>query len=204
MYFFEEPLKVKLRMANKYLNTALFDKALIFATKAHANIERRGKAYPYIVHPMEAVAIVATITNDPELLAATVLHDVIEDTDFSEADIRKEFGDRIADLVVCESDIVIENMDESASWKVRKQFAIERLSKANRDAKIVAIGDKLSNLRAIQRDYEVLGERVWELFHAPEPSLYEWRYRALLKAFNGLEDTAPYKEFAELVQKIWG
>ncbi len=191
-------------MANKFLNTDLFDKALIFATKAHANTERRGKAYPYIIHPMEAVAIVATITNDPELLAATVLHDVVEDTDFTEADIRKEFGDRVADLVALESDIVVENMGESESWKARKQFAIERLSKVSRDAKIVAIGDKLSNLRAIQRDYEAQGEKVWELFHAPEPGLHEWRYRALLQAFSGLEDTAPYKEFAELIKKIWG
>ena len=64
-----------------YLNTDLLDRAVVFAIRAHAGTERRGKGFPYIVHPMEAVEIVATMTNDPELLAAAVLHDTVEDTD---------------------------------------------------------------------------------------------------------------------------
>ena len=68
-------------MANKPLDTELLDRAIIFAVKAHAGTERRGKGFPYIVHPMEAVEIVATITPDQELLAAAALHDTVEDTD---------------------------------------------------------------------------------------------------------------------------
>ena len=52
---------------NKPLDTQLFDKALKFATDAHSGTERREKGFPYIIHPMEAVTIVATITSDPEL-----------------------------------------------------------------------------------------------------------------------------------------
>ena len=48
-------------MANKPLNTELLHRAIIFAVHAHAGSERRGKGYPYIVHPMEAVEIVAAI-----------------------------------------------------------------------------------------------------------------------------------------------
>ncbi|MBO6079741.1 MAG: bifunctional (p)ppGpp synthetase/guanosine-3',5'-bis(diphosphate) 3'-pyrophosphohydrolase, partial [Bacteroidales bacterium] len=84
---------------NKPLDTQLFDKALKFATDAHSGTERRGKGFPYIIHPMEAVAIVATITSDQELLAAAVLHDTVEDTDVTIEDIRKEFGERVATLV---------------------------------------------------------------------------------------------------------
>ena len=47
-----------------YLNTDLLDRAVVFAVRAHAGTERRGKGFPYIVHPMEAVEIVATMTND--------------------------------------------------------------------------------------------------------------------------------------------
>ena len=57
-------------MANNPLDTTLLDKAIIFAVKAHSGTERRGKGFPYIVHPMEAMEIVSTITNDQELLAA--------------------------------------------------------------------------------------------------------------------------------------
>ena len=68
-------------MANKPLNTELLDRAIVFAVRAHAGTERRGKGFPYIVHPMEAVEIVATMTSDQELMAAAALHDTVEDTD---------------------------------------------------------------------------------------------------------------------------
>ncbi|MBR0274962.1 MAG: hypothetical protein IJQ76_01960, partial [Prevotella sp.] len=61
-------------MANKYLDSSLLDKAITLAVEAHKNTERRGKGFPYIVHPMEAMSIVATMTNDQELLAAAALH----------------------------------------------------------------------------------------------------------------------------------
>lgn len=85
-------------MANKPLNTAILDRAIIFAVRAHTGTERRGKGFPYIVHPMEAVEIVATMTKDQELLAAAALHDTLEDTNITLDQLRDEFGDRIASL----------------------------------------------------------------------------------------------------------
>ena len=70
-------------MAEKRLDTDFLDRAINYAVKAHAGTERRGKGFPYIVHPMEAMEIVSTITSDQELLAAAVLHDTVEDTDVS-------------------------------------------------------------------------------------------------------------------------
>ena len=75
-------------MANNPLNTELLDRAIMFAVKAHAGTERRGKGFPYIIHPLEAVEIVATITPDQEILAAAALHDTVEDTDVTIGDIR--------------------------------------------------------------------------------------------------------------------
>ena len=63
------------------IDSCLLDHAILFAVHAHANVARKGKGFPYIVHPLEAMTIVATITSDQELLAASVLHDTIEDTD---------------------------------------------------------------------------------------------------------------------------
>ena len=190
-------------MANKPLNTDLLDRAIIFAVKAHAGTERRGKGFPYIVHPMEAVEIVATITPDQELLAAAALHDVIEDTDISADELRAEFGDRIANLVVAESDIFPEGISEEDSWRARKQAAIDRLAAAPRDAKIVAMGDKLSNMRAIARDYAVKGDELWKIFHAPHPSDHEWHYRGLANSLRDLRDTFAFKEFESLINQIW-
>ena len=75
-------------MANNPLNTKLLDHAIIFAVHAHSGTERRGKGFPYIIHPMEAVEIVATMTTDQELLAAAALHDTVEDTDVTIENIR--------------------------------------------------------------------------------------------------------------------
>jgi myo-inositol-1(or 4)-monophosphatase len=54
-------------MANKPLDTTLLDRAIVFAVRAHAGTERRGKGFPYIVHPMEAVEIVATMRSQKKL-----------------------------------------------------------------------------------------------------------------------------------------
>ena len=102
----------------------------MFAVKAHAGTERRGKGFPYIVHPMEAMEIVATMTPDQELLAAAALHDTVEDTDVTIEQIRAEFGERIAALVEAESDEVVEGVREEDSWHQRKQAAIDRSATA--------------------------------------------------------------------------
>ena len=162
-------------MANNPLNTDLLDRAIIFAIHAHAGTERRGKGYPYIVHPLEAVEIVATMTADQ----------------------------RIASLVADESDVMPEGMTEEASWHQRKQTAIDRLSKASRDAKMVALGDKLSNLRAIARDYAEMGDAPWNRFHAKNPKDHEWHYRGLLEALRELEGTFAYDEFENLVNQVF-
>ena len=190
-------------MANKPLDTALLDRAIIFAVKAHSGTERRGKGYPYIVHPMEAVEIVATMTSDQELLAAAALHDTVEDTDVTVEQIRAEFGNRIADLVAAESDEMPDGVSEEASWHSRKQAAIDRLSKASRDAKMVALGDKLSNMRAIARDYAVQGDALWNIFHAKDPKDHEWHYRGLAGALAELDGTFAYQEFLNLINQVF-
>lgn len=190
-------------MANKHLDTELFDKAAIFAVKAHSNTERRGKGFPYIIHPMEAASIVATITKDPELLAAAVLHDVVEDTDVTVGEVRAEFGDRIAEIVDSESDKFLEGVSEEDSWQSRKQAAIDRLAEASEDSKIVAMGDKLSNMRAIARDYAEVGDELWNIFHVKDKAMHEWHYRGLAKSLKSLENTFAYKEFVELIDTVF-
>ncbi len=191
-------------MANKALNTELLDRAIVFAVRAHAGTERRGKGFPYIVHPMEAMEIVATMTPDQELLAAAALHDTVEDTDVTVEQIRAEFGERIASLVAAESDAFVEGVSDEDSWHDRKKAAIERLAKAPHDAKIVALGDKLSNMRAIARDYAVQGNALWNLFHAKDPKDHAWHYRGLADSLRELQDTFAFREFEDLINQVFG
>lgn len=190
-------------MGNKYIDTDLLDRAIVFAVKAHHNTERRGKGFPYIVHPMEAVEIVATITPDQELLAAAALHDTIEDTDVTVEQLREAFGERIAELVHAESDQFTEGVSEEDSWHDRKQAAIDRLAAAPHDAKIVALGDKLSNMRAIWRDYQTKGDELWKIFHVTEKASHEWHYRGLAASLSELSDTFAYQEFVRLINEVF-
>ena len=191
-------------MANKPLNTDLLDRAIVFAVQAHAGTERRGKGFPYIVHPMEATEIVATMTADQELLAAAMLHDTVEDTDVTVERLRAEFGERVAALVEAESDKFAEGVSEEDSWHARKQAAIDRLARAPRDAKMVALGDKLSNMRAIARDYAVQGDALWNIFHAKDPKDHEWHYRGLAESLRELQDTFAFQEFESLINEVFG
>lgn len=187
----------------QHIDTSLLDRAITFAVKAHQGMERKGKGFPYIVHPMEAVCIVVTMTNDQELLAAAALHDVIEDTNTTADDLKKEFGERVAMLVEAESDDKTGG-SKAETWHQRKQDTLDRLRNADRDIKIVALGDKLSNMRAIAHDYAVLGDELWNRFTVKDPAEHAWRYHALAEALNDLSDTDAYKEFHTLVNKTFG
>jgi len=189
-------------MANKFLDTKFLDKAIKFAVDAHSQTERRGKGFPYIIHPFEAMEIVATMTSDQELLAAAVLHDTVEDTGVTLEDIRREFGNRVASIVEAESDAFV--VDEVNTWRERKGAAIERLRKAPREAQMVALGDKLSNMRAIARDYSIQGDDLWSLFHAPGGKAdHQWHYRGLVDSLSALSETFAFREFSSLVDQVF-
>ena len=185
---------------NNPLETGFFDKALSFAADAHSGTERRGKGYPYIIHPMEAAAIVATITNDPEMLAAAILHDTVEDTDVTIEQIRERFGDRVATLVQHET----APLDPSMTWRQRKTVQAEQLKAAPHDSKVVALGDKLSNMRGIAWDFRQIGDEVWKRFHAPNgKSDVEWYYRSLADALSELSNTVAYQEYIRLLEETF-
>ncbi len=186
---------------NQPLDTRIFDRAAEFAIKAHGGTERRGKGFPYIIHPMEAAAIAATITNDQEILAAAVLHDVVEDTEVTADELRKLFGDRVTDLVLHETG----PREKGLPWRTKKQVQIDQIRMADRDSKIVAMGDKLSNMRAIASDYRRVGNNLWSRFHAPGGKEdIEWYYRGLAEALMELAGTFAYQEFITLLDQTFG
>ncbi|MEZ5841053.1 MAG: HD domain-containing protein [Hyphomicrobiales bacterium] len=121
-------------------------RALRFAADAHTDHRRKGeRAEPYVNHLVEVAGLVAEATDgkDPNLIAAALLHDVIEDTDHVEADIEAAFGADITALVVAVTD------DVSLPKSERKELQIARAPHLSPRAKMLKIADKTSNLRAI-------------------------------------------------------
>ena len=129
----------------------LVTQAVIFAAQAHDGAARKGSEIPYIVHPMEVVAIASTMTDDPQVLAAAALHDVMEDCGVTFETLSERFGVRVARLVCEESQRVCG--DPCLTWNARKLSAVKRICGGCRATKIIALSDKLSNMRAISRDF---------------------------------------------------
>ena len=183
----------------------LLDHAIIFATKAHSGTTRKGTNVPYIVHPIEAAAIVSSMTDDEEVIAAAVLHDVIEDTEATREDLLARFGRRITDLVMDESEDKRRNFPAELTWKTRKQETITFLeTRADTDAKMLALADKLANLRAIYRDQCIIGDKVWERFNEKDKNMHAWMYRSIAKALDELRDHPMWQEYNRLVEEVFG
>ena len=65
------------------------------------------------------------------------------------------------------------------------------------------MGDKLSNMRAIARDYAIQGDQLWNLFNVKDRQEHEWHYRGLADALSELRDTFAYKEFEDLINQVF-
>ena len=180
----------------------LVSDAMIFAACAHDGMLRKGTNVPYIVHPAEVAAIASTLTDDPEILAAAVLHDVIEDCGVTGQELAQRFGARVAELVLSETQERCG--DPCMTWETRKRAAIAQIAGGGRASKIIALSDKLSNMRAIRRDFERDGERTFARFHQNDKRRHAWYYRsfaALLK--DELGDTDAWRELNEHIGHVF-
>ena len=180
----------------------VIEKAIRFAVKAHAGALRKGTNLPYILHPLEAAAIAAQMTDDQEIIAATVLHDTIEDTETTAEDIRKEFGARIASLVSSNTENKRRELPAADTWLIRKQETVEHLKTASRAVKTVVFADKLSNLRAMVKDYISDGETFWNRFEMKDPHKHVWYYGAMIESFEELGDSLLHREYLRLYRML--
>lgn len=119
----------------------LYEKAVVFAAIAHQGARRKGSRIPYLSHPIEAAAIVSELTDDEELIAAAVLHDVVEDTPVTLEEVEQYFGERIAAYVGYETEDKRRDLPAEETWLVRKQEMLTFLrDKADRECQNTGIG----------------------------------------------------------------
>jgi myo-inositol-1(or 4)-monophosphatase len=182
----------------------LLDSAIKFAVDAHSGMTRKRSNTPYIVHPMEAAVIVSTMTSNDEVIAAAVLHDVVEDTPATIDDVRRRFGDRVAKLVASETEDKRSDRPASETWRERKEESLSFLASTDDlDVKRVWLGDKLSNMRSYYRLYLKEGPNLWRNFHQTDPLQQEWYYRRIADLLSDLSDTEAWQEYSFLVDLVF-
>jgi guanosine-3',5'-bis(diphosphate) 3'-pyrophosphohydrolase len=124
-------------------------RALHFAAEKHRDQRRKGaEAPPYINHPIEVAELLARVGEVTDLvtLQAAILHDTVEDTDTTPAELTEAFGAEVESVVAEVTD------DKSLPWDDRKRRQVEHAASLSARAKLVKIADKISNVRGIIHD----------------------------------------------------
>ena len=128
------------------MSNQLILKAAHFAAQKHRDQRRKDEdASPYINHPISVAKIISEIGNveDPEVLAAALLHDTIEDTETTIDELIDNFGERVCSLVQEVTD------DKTLPRLQRKQRQIDHAKEISEGAALIKLGDKISNVTDI-------------------------------------------------------
>ena len=182
----------------------VFEKAIKFAVMKHSHQERKRLHSPYILHPMEVAAIAGTMSSDPDLLAACVLHDTVEDTDTTIEEIKEEFGTRVALLVMTETEDKRPELPSIDTWQLRKEESLIILS-STKDIKVKMLwmGDKLSNMRSFARDYRKEGNDIWNAYNQKDPAKQYWYYKSIAENLVELKEYDAYQEYVRLMNYVF-
>ena len=182
----------------------LFEQAIEFAVEKHTGMMRKRESIPFILHPMEVAVIVGSMTDDEEVLAASILHDTVEDTDATPEEISAHFGPRVAMLVNSETENKREDLPPAETWLIRKEESLEELKYAADPAvKLLWLGDKLSNMRSFYRAWRVGGDAIWESFNQKDPAKQAWYYRSIVTLLRDLKNYEAWQELHDLVETVF-
>ena len=145
-----------------------FDEAVAYASVLHGEHVRKGTGgVPYIAHLLGVAGLVLEDGGGEDEAIAAILHDAVEDQGGAARleDIRRRFGERVAEIVRGCSDAIREPGAEKADWWLRKCTHLDHLAHAEGDLAEpllrVSMADKLSNLRATVRDAGLRGREFW-------------------------------------------
>jgi GTP pyrophosphokinase len=180
--------------------SARFEEALILATRLHAGQFRKGTTIPYIAHLLGVASIVIEHGATEEEAIAALLHDAAEDQGGQAVleDIRARFGDGVAEIVAGCTDAWT---DPKPDWRPRKEAYIAALPQASASVRLVSAADKLHNARSILRDYQALGEAVWERFTGGREGTL-WYYRSLVEIFRATGPRALAEELERVISEL--
>ncbi|MCH5265217.1 MAG: bifunctional (p)ppGpp synthetase/guanosine-3',5'-bis(diphosphate) 3'-pyrophosphohydrolase [Lachnospiraceae bacterium] len=187
-------------------------KAFEFTARAHQGQVRKGTDIPYLIHLIRTWDYVRQMSSDIKEQMAALLHDVLEDTPVTEAELCRQFGRDITRLVVEETVNKREGLPPGESWRLRKQETITRLrekaGKLEEQAVMhVAFGDKLANLYSMMYEYRRVGDVLWQKFNQKDKAMHAWYYGEMGKIFGSCftgREAGLVKEYETYYKEVFG
>lgn len=165
---------------------ALVRRAAELAWEKHEGDYRKGSSVPYVSHVWSVAALVMEHGGSPAQAAAALLHDTAEDAGGEKVvdEIRQVCGSHVAELVRALSDSLVEDPEQKAPWRKRKEDYLAHLAGAPADVKLVSAADKLANARSMAKDFTEVGPELWQRFNTKSAADQFWYYDSLIAVFE--------------------
>lgn len=178
----------------------LVREALATAQRAHAGQLRRGSdGRPFIDHPVAVAELLCAERQSDDVIAAALLHDVVEKSEMSTEALRERFGDVVADLVAAMTE------DESIpTYEDRKEEHRRRVAESGPAARAIFAADKLTNVTMLREAYALIGEGVSDELPVPlDLKMYIWE-ADLEMLFDEAPQLPLTDELADQLVALWG
>ena len=159
----------------------LVERAMRIAAKAHRHHHRKGSDLPYLTHPAHAAMILLRAgIDDDEILAAALLHDVVEDTEHTMEMLAADFPPKVVQLVAAMTERKHDHDGRKRSWQERKDEHLRHIAAEPWEARAIVLADKLHNLGSMVVDLDS-GQDLWSRFSAPRERML-WYHREMVAA----------------------
>lgn len=177
----------------------LIDYAIYFATKAHNGQKRKSDIeVDMIFHPFTVGMILQRAGANTNCVIAGILHDVVEDTQYTIEDIEREFGPEVRKIV----SEVSENKE--LKWEDRKIEAINTIKTASIEGKLVECADKINNLECLYELYKEQGEEIWNSFKKQKEN-QKWYYTNMYQAIiaNTNQQNPLFNRYQKILNEVF-
>lgn len=173
----------------------LISKAHKIMLSAHGQQKRKTDGSPYIIHPLMVAKKLARLDFSDAVIAAAMVHDVLEDTEVDEKTLRQELGDEVINIILPLSE------DKSLEWEERKKIYIEKVKNASIETKAVAIADKIHNLESLIAGHKDMGPIIWTKFNRGREQKINFE-NEMLQAFKDSWNHPMIAEYDKLLREV--
>ena len=173
---------------------SLLETATRIAVRAHATQKRKDGDLPYITHPFMVALKLAKYNFPDEVIAAALVHDVLEDTDFGEENLHAAVGDTVFEIVKAVTN------DDTLVWEEARLKYIETVRNGPEGAKAVSTADKVHNMESLLISYGEQGPKIWTYF-TREKKIKLWFEEEMLKMLRETWQHPLVDEYARLLEE---